>query len=102
MTEVLSHSSAAAIPGHNAHVSGRDNIKVHDTTSNGLTLQGTGGAIQGAGLLEPCQPDTPIEELNKRLTRDGVVWVCNRGDSPPTVRLLIREQSTSADIAADR
>lgn len=102
MTEVLSHSSAASIPGHDTHVSGRDNVKVHDTTATGLTLQGTGGAIQGVGLLEPCHPDTPIEELSKRLTRDGVVWVCNRGDRPPTVCPLLRLLSTSAYIQVDR
>ncbi|KAL2273052.1 hypothetical protein FJTKL_05623 [Diaporthe vaccinii] len=42
---------------------------------NGLILQGTGGTIQGVGLLEPCKPDVPIKELSERLSRDGVVWV---------------------------
>lgn len=79
MTEVLSYSGKT-LPAHEAHASRPNSTKVHDTTSaipNGLTLQGTGGAIQGVGLLEPCNPDTPIEELRVRLSRDGVVWVCN-------------------------
>lgn len=102
MTKVLGHSGTSAFPSHHSHVSGRDDTRVHDTITNGLTLQGTGGAIQGVGLLEPCRPDTQFEELRKRLTRDGVVWVCNRGDSPPTVRRLIGEVSTSAYIQAGR
>lgn len=36
-------------------------------------LYGYGGAIEGVGQLKPCQLDTPIEELQRRLQRDGVV-----------------------------
>lgn len=104
MTEVLSHSGTA-LPAHQAHASGPNSIRVHDTTSivpHGLTLQGTGGAIQGVGLLEPCSPDTSIEEMSERLSRDGVVWVCDKDDNPAPVRPLIREVSPSADLPTNR
>lgn len=104
MTEVLNHSSTALL-AQNAHASGPNNTKVHDTTfvvPNGLTLQGTGGAIQGVGLLEPCNPDTPIEDLSERLSRDGVVWVCNRDNNPAPLQPLIREMSPSSDLATNR
>lgn len=104
MTEVLSHSSTALL-AHEAHASGPNSTKVYDTTSvvpNGLTLQGTGGAIQGDGLLEPCDRDTPIEELSERLSRDGVVWVCNKDDNPAPVKPLIREVSPSAYFTTNR
>lgn len=104
MTEVLSHSGTTLL-AHEAHASGPNNTKVHDTTSvvhNGLTLQGTGGAIQGVGLLEPCDPDTPIEKLSERLSRDGAVWVCNKNDNLALVQPLIQEVSPIADLHINR
>lgn len=104
MTEVHSYG-CAALPAHKAHASGPNSTKVHDTTSavpNGLTLQGTGGAIQGVGLLKPFNPDTPIEQLSERLSRDGVVWVCNMDDNPPPVQPLIQEMRQSAHLPANR
>lgn len=104
MTEVLSHG-VTALPVDKAHASGLSSTKVHNTSSvapNGLTLQGTGGAIQGVGLLEPCNPDAPIEELSERLSRDGVVWVCNTDDNPAPIQPLIRELSPSADLPTHR
>ena len=41
----------------------------------GLTLNGYGGAIGNVKLLEPCYPDTPIDELKRRYEEDGVIWV---------------------------
>lgn len=104
MTEVFSYGGAA-LPAHKAHASGPNSTKVYDTTSGvptGLTLQGTGGAIQGVGLLKPCHLDTPIEELSERLSRDGVVWVCNMDDNAPPVQPLIQEVSSCADLPTNR
>lgn len=87
MTEVLSYGGVA-LGAQTANTSGPNTTKVHDTTSavpNVFTLQGNGGAIEGVGLLEPCNPNVPIQELSERLSRDGVVWVCNMDDNPSPV-----------------
>ncbi|GAP89456.1 putative phytanoyl- hydroxylase [Rosellinia necatrix] len=47
-------------------------IRLND---DGLTLHGSGSAITGVKYLTPLAADTPIEELKRRYTEDGVLWV---------------------------
>lgn len=75
MTEVLGHPTSSE-PLQTSSTRG-SSLPTDSQEQQGHTcsLASYGGNIDNVHDLQPCYPDTPIEEVRRRYAEDGVVWV---------------------------